>query len=541
MAHTRRHAMTFALGAGGLVLSAQFPALAASTVDRRGPWKRGQDGQRHADLGDGRYLNPVIPGDHPDPTVLKDGADYYATFASYEYYPGLVIWHSRDLVNWTPVGPALHRPMGSVFAPELVRHGGRYFIYFAALPPQSAGGEWHRGFSVYVIHAEAIGKPWSEPVHLGLEGRYDPGHVVGEDGKRYLFLDDGYRVPLSDDGLAVAGPVRRVHGGWPIPDDMINEGFSLDGPKLIRRDGWFYLFSAQGGIAGPANGQMVVVARSKSIDGPWENSPHNPLVRADARDDPWWSRGHATPVEGPDGRWWIIYSAFEKDLRSQGRPTVLEPITWAADGWPRAMGGILAEPMAKPADLPGAPNGHALAGPFRADDFGARLAFFRPRADYMSRVLLADGALTLKARGKGPGDSSPIAMIPGDRRYELTIGIEVEQGAEAGLLLFYNDALFCGLATDGTILRRYKLGKPMVYPALNLEVGGRIFVRMLFKDDIAQFFVSRDGKAWTRVMAMEVSGYNHNMAGGFLSLRPALFAAGSGAARFSELHYDGAI
>ncbi|HMA45724.1 MAG TPA: glycosyl hydrolase family 28 protein, partial [Frankiaceae bacterium] len=95
-------------------------------------WGRGSEGQRRADLGDGCYLNPIFAGDHPDPSVLKDGADYYMTFSSFDAYPGLVVWHSRDLVNWQPVGPALSRNLGSVWAPDLVKHGRRYYVYFPA-------------------------------------------------------------------------------------------------------------------------------------------------------------------------------------------------------------------------------------------------------------------------------------------------------------------------------------------------------------------------------------------------------------------------
>ena len=95
-------------------------------------WGRGFEGQRKADLGNGQFLNPILAGDHPDPSILRDGDDYYMTFSSFDAYPGLVIWHSRDLVNWQPMAPALFKNVGSVWAPDLVKHQGRYYIYFPA-------------------------------------------------------------------------------------------------------------------------------------------------------------------------------------------------------------------------------------------------------------------------------------------------------------------------------------------------------------------------------------------------------------------------
>ena len=123
-----------------------------------------------------RFLNPILSGDHPDPTIIRDGDVWYMTFSSFESYPGLVIWKSPDLVNWTPVTAALKTNIGSVWAPELVKHQGRYFLYIPARFPDRR--------SIYVIHAEQIEGPWSEPIDLNLPRHIDPGHAVGEDGKR---------------------------------------------------------------------------------------------------------------------------------------------------------------------------------------------------------------------------------------------------------------------------------------------------------------------------------------------------------------------
>lgn len=126
MAISRRDAMTGVLAGSTLA----FGRVEAATAPMAATdWKRGFDNQRIADLGDGRFLNPLISGDRPDPAILKDGADYYMTFSTFDSYPGVTIWHSRDLINWQPRGAALHKNIGSVWAVSLGKHGGRYFLY----------------------------------------------------------------------------------------------------------------------------------------------------------------------------------------------------------------------------------------------------------------------------------------------------------------------------------------------------------------------------------------------------------------------------
>ena len=113
--------------------AAAMQAGAAPAAPRAPRFGAGIEGQRKADLGNGTFRNPIVPGDHPDPTILKDGNDYYMTFSSFQSYPGAVIWHSTDLVNWQPIGPALHKPIGTVWAMDLVKHAGRYYLYTGAL------------------------------------------------------------------------------------------------------------------------------------------------------------------------------------------------------------------------------------------------------------------------------------------------------------------------------------------------------------------------------------------------------------------------
>lgn len=531
MRTTRREAFHLALGAAG-TLGIAAPVAAAGCAGDRPGWRTGIEGQRLADLGDGRYRNPVLAGDRPDPNVLKDGEDYFATFSSFEYYPGVPIWHSRDLVHWTPLTTALRKHIGSVWALDIAKHDGRYYIYIPALDTDDPA----RALKTWVIHAGDMRGPWSDPVDMRLDGYIDPGHAVGEDGKRYLFFNGGHRVRISDDGLSAVGKVEHVYGGWPIPDDWIIEGFALEGPKLLRKDGWFYMFSGQGGTAGPPTSHMVVVARSRSIHGPWENCPHNPIVRTAHRDEPWWSRGHATPVQGPAGDWWLIYHGYENGFRTLGRQMLLEPMAWSADGWPKATGGDLSRPLAKPRRASTGAHGVALSG-FSDDCFETKLAFHGSRRDHARRAKLQDGVLRLEGEGSGPADASPLLFVAGDRSYEVSVEVEIQNAAQGGLLLFYNDKLFCGLGLSEGKLHAYRIGQEERWPPGGPATTRHLHLRAVNDENVVTFFHSLDGKSWTKERSFEVAGYNHNVADGFLSLRPGVYASGKGSVTFRNLTY----
>lgn len=515
------------------------PAFAASQEATCGQtipmWGRGIEGQRKADLGNGRYLNPVLSGDYPDPSVLKDGDDYYITHSSFDASPGLLIWHSRDLVNWQPIGPALRKSLGTGFAVDIAKHEGRYFIY---IPFMKA--PWSKGLrsfaNIYVIHAPSMRGPWSDPVEVGVTDLIDPGHIVGEDGRRYLFFNGGKRVRLSDDGLSAAGPVESAYEAWRYPDDWITEAYSPEGPKLFRRGGYFYLVNAVGGTGGPPTGHMVVAARSRSINGPWENCPNNPIVRTGTAAERWWSRGHATCVEGPGGRWYMVYHGFENGYRSLGRQTLLEPIEWTEDGWFRATGGDLSRPLTKPGGS-AVDHGMARSDDFAVPAFGTRWSLYASAPEEGRRARVENKSLVLAGKGDGPHNCSPLTQQVGDRAYEISAEVELLGNGEAGLLLFFNDRLFLGMGIDGRRMISYRGGKASYWqePAPPTR---KLHMRIVNDHQIVTFFYSIDGQSWTRHgVRSEVSGYNANTIDDLLSLRPALFAAGSGEARFRDFRY----
>ena len=168
-------------------------------------------GNRSASLAKGYYQNPVLGGDYPDPSIVRVDSNYYMTHSSFEYYPGLLVWHSTDLIHWERIAYALNENVGSVWAPDFIKYKGTFYIYFPA------------NKTIWVVTAKSPQGPWSAPVDLKLHGFIDPGHVTGKDGTRYLYLSNGSLVKLAEDGLSTTGKTEVGNKGWQFPKDWSTE------------------------------------------------------------------------------------------------------------------------------------------------------------------------------------------------------------------------------------------------------------------------------------------------------------------------------
>lgn len=403
----------------------------------------------------------IFPGDYPDPTIMRDGNDFYMTHSCFTYYPGLLIWHSTDLINWEPVARAVGDQDYSIFAPDLCKVGDKYYIYYP-----TSGGE------NFVVTADRIEGPWSEPVKIDVNG-IDPGHVVAENGKRYLYTNNGHVVELSDDGLAAAGPNRKVYDGWEYPQEWETEGMWLESPKLVKRGEYYYLISAEGGTAGPVTSHMCVVARSKSALGPWENSPYNPMVHTYSAAEEWWSKGHGTLIDDADGNWYIVYHSYRNSFHTLGRSTIVESVEWTRDGWP-----VLA-------DKDGAK--------WENHGFASDLNYLR---DYDNPIMWAKWE---------PGfmDGTLMTTTAVDASYRITAEFDAADDL-AGLFLFYNEQANTGISRSG-----------------------HFHVRITNEANTVKVETSNDGTRWnTEYDGFDVSCFHHNTYQGFFALRPAYLLKG---------------
>ena len=469
----------------------------------------------------GVYSNPIMGGDHPDASPIRVGKDFYLTHSSFDYAPGLLIWHSLDLINWIPVAAALRRYYGNVWAPYLCEYNGHFYIYF---PSDSR---------IFVVHADHPTGPWSEPIALGIDA-IDPAHIA-ENGRRFLYMNGGRMVELTPDGLAVKSPPRTVFDPWPVPSTSRIECTCLEGPKLLEHNGYFYLTVAEGGTGGPATSHSVISARSRHGDGPWEFSPYNPVVHTQSREDRWLSVGHGRLVDTPDGKWYMTVHSYENGYRTLGRQLLLLPIAWTTDGWFRVEPEIAAD-SAIPMPVLGRSQ-EAFADPsdrFDSPELGLQWAFWHQYDT--ARFETGKQFLRLAARGKRLEDTSVLTTPVGGHSYTIEIDVEIELGCEAGLFLFYNPEHATGitLGPEGIGVR---IANGFA-PASREPRSTRATLRIVNDRQEVDFYFRLPNRPWQRTQeSAEISGMHHNVLGGFLDVRPAISSWGSGNVTFRDFRY----
>lgn len=421
------------------------------------------------------YLNPIVAGFYPDPSVCRVGEDYYLVNSSFTYFPGVPIFHSRDLVHWRQlghvldrptqlrIGPSLHTSAG-IYAPTISHHGGIFRVVTTLV---DGGGNFY-------VESDRPDGPWSDPIWLRDVDGIDPSFFFDDDGKTYVLNNggppddrpryDGHRaIWMQEMDFAARrsiGPRKIVINGGV---DLAKNPIWIEGPHLLKRDGWYILHAAEGG---PGLGHSQVVFRSRSVWGPYEPWSQNPILTQRAlpadRDAPITCTGHADLIETADGNWWAVFLGCRPDAQGHeltGRETFLLPVTWI-DGWPRILepGRTVPRSVAK-ARLASARGAHPTTGNIEfADDF----ATTELRADWvMLRTPderwfdLANAHLRLWPRRPVWERGSPAYL--GRRLQHSSFSAElvvradsIGRGAQAGVLLFQNDThhLFFYLARD---------------------------------------------------------------------------------------------
>lgn len=466
-----------------LLIAALFGAVGAGPAAAQEPaaparfaWfdYRGEDGGAPSA---GQYRNPILAGYYPDPSIVRVGRDYYLVNSTFAWFPGIPIWHSRDLVTWRQIGNAIDRQdqldfagitmSSGVFAPAISYHAGRFYIANTCV---RCGGN-------FVITATDPAGPWSRPAWLPSVEGIDPSLFFDDDGRAWLVNNreptggssyDGHRAIWIEEfdpkTLAVKGtPKMIVDGGA----DPAARPIWIEGPHLIKRNGAYYLIAAEGGTS--VNHSQVVF-RADRINGPYTPAPAdvNPILTQrdlpPGRPDPVSAAGHADLVELPDGRWQAVFLAtrpYAEDYYNIGRETWLLPATWEG-GWPRILPHGATAPRVVTRPLPAAGEAPPQTGSFTAhDEFDGLALPLNWMTMRGAKVTVAGGELRLS-----PGDrlgASGKPAFAARRQQHIVATAETELRAppapnsSAGLAALQNDDYFltiAAVARDGRLFIR---------------------------------------------------------------------------------------
>lgn len=290
-----------------------------------------------AGFGQTGFKNPIIKGFNPDPSICRVGEDYYLVTSSFEYFPGLPIYHSKDLINWKQIGHCLTRDSqlqlqnasssGGLYAPSIRYHDGLFYVICTNVS----------GKGNFYCTAKSPAGPWSDPIWVNIKS-IDPDIFWDEDGKSYFVTqgDEGIRITEIDIQTGkILSPERLVWGG--------TGGRFPEAPHVYKKDGFYYLLLGEGGTE---YAHSTTIGRSKSLFGPYESCPLNPIISHSNRlgqGNVIQGVGHADLAQASDGSWWAVFLGFRVTQRYSyyhilGRETFLAPVDWPKNGWPQVNG-----------------------------------------------------------------------------------------------------------------------------------------------------------------------------------------------------------
>jgi xylan 1,4-beta-xylosidase len=472
--------------------------------------------------------NPVLRGFNPDPSILRVGDDYFIATSTFEWFPGVQIHHSRDLRHWRLLTRPLVRKSqldmignpdsGGIWAPCLSYADGTFYLVFTDVKTHLGP---FKDTHNYLVTAQNIEGPWSDPIYLNSSG-FDPSLFHDDDGRKWLvnMIWDHRKGKNRFGGIVLqeySPEERRLVG----PVFNIFRGTSLgltEGPHLYKRNGYYYLVTAEGGTR---YHHAVTVARSKSLFGPYEVDPENPVLTSAGKPELALQRaGHASLVETQTGEWYFAHLCGRPLMPSQrcvlGRETALQRVEWTDDGWLRLAGGGNSPRTEVPA--PSLPE-HPFEPEPETDHFdGERISLHfqslrEPIGEDWASLRQRPGYLRLKGRESLQSKHRQSLIARRLQSFEAEAETAVEFEPEtfqqlAGLVCYYNtnNFYYLWISRDeergkclGIMFRdRGRYDEPLAAP-VPIEGWARVHLKVTIRYDRLRFWYSRDGSAWTPV------------------------------------------
>jgi len=501
-----------------------------------------------ADEGKGMktFKNPILSGFHPDPSICRVGDDFYLVNSTFEYFPGLPIYHSRDLVHWEQIGNALDRPSqlplqgatdtGGLYAPTIRHHQGTFYLTCTNVS----------GRGNFIVKAKDPAGPWSEPIWMDITD-IDGSMFFDDDGKAYFTNQGGgekagiKQCEFDPETCQSKTPSRAIYNN-------LNEVWN-EGPHLYKIKGLYYLMLAEGGTG---DRHQEVIGRSKSPWGPFEPCPYNPiLTERDRPQSPIQCTGHADLIEAPDGSWWVVFLGTrpQKGFSVLGRETFLAPVSWTKDGWPVVNGD---HHVALEMTAPQLPTFKAQKPSPRYEFDGEKLGFewlYVRNPDQGNFSLSArKGFLRIKAASETIFRKSEVPAFVGVRQPSFRLSARTylefsptQEGEEAGICVRANDDNHYEVAVvrtkDGQeVVVRNTVKSSGYLLARQALKSGKVHLEISASEDRYQFAWSLDGKTWKTLGASPAIDLSREKAGGFTGTVLGLYATSNG--KPSQAHAD---
>lgn len=527
------------------------------------------------------FINPIFAGFYPDPSITRVGEDYYLVHSTFAYFPGVPVFHSKDLVNWKQLGHVLNRPeqldldsLGvsrGIFAPTISHHKGTFYMITTLV---DNGGN-------FVVTTTDPAGPWSNPYWLPGVSGIDPSLFFDEDGKAFIVYNseapgnnpqyDGHRtirmIEFNPKKMQTVGsPIILVNGGV----DFSKKPVWIEGPHVYKKDGFYYLMAAEGGTSVD---HSEVILRSKKVKGPYVPYEHNPILTQRhlpaERPYPVSATGHADLVETQKGEWWAVFLATrpydQHDSYNIGRETFLAPVSWK-EGWPvinpdfEEVQYAYQRPDLPAAEKPEFPlNGNFVyREDFQADSLLPYWLFLRTPRTKWHGLKSPAGSLTINLRPESLTEKGNPSFITRRQQHihgSASVKMHFEPATTnefAGIVAFQNDAHFYAIGKtlsemNEEVVQLVKAEKNLGHNTVVLaekklaESGDAqpLYLKIAFNGDKYAFYYGTEEGEWNLLLD-EVDGtyLSTRLSGGFVGTTLGMYGTSQGDASSTKASFD---
>jgi len=484
------------------------------------------------------YNNPVISGMNPDPSICVVGEDYYTITSSFTWFPGVPIYHSKDLINWKMIGYCLDRKSNldlskgsGIYAPTLRYHNGTFYM---VTTNQRNGGNF------YVTTTDPKG-PWSDPIWIKELGGIDPSLFFDDDGKIYFTTTDIDGIIQAEIDIKTGQLLTKPKIIWTGTGGRYPEG-----PHLYKINNTYYLLISEGGTE---YGHQVVIAKSNNPWGPFEANPNNPIlthINKPSQGSPIQGTGHADLVKAHDGSWWMAFLAFRPvggRHHHIGRETFLAPVSWTTQGWPlvNTVGTVDVNMNVKTLpQFPGNSDPDSWREDFDTSSLSLRWNYIRnPK---MENYSLTDRKkwLSLTATKENLDGTNDITFVGFRQKHHSFASTTLMDfhpnfsNEEAGLSVYHKakghyDVYVTKQGKDRYVVLRYSLGNiNHIESQFKLDENSSVFVKVEATPTMYTFFFSQDGSIFTPMGNVESKFISTETLGGFVGVYIGLYATCNG-------------